>query len=239
VPEAKLLLGDIVFKGSVHLKKGEFLSRLESFLKKRGKPLVDISELLSIPGFGSINLFYEPSSQPLKKGEVVIRDIALGDLFTLSSQAPKLEPLLFSDSVCALLSLRRPAWNDAQTFKETFNKISKQFKSDMGEKWQTNWNILTPLYGKTPRNFNELQKILSQQFDPCVYTVISSGKVNNVEQKCVALIVKEKKEENSQQESNPEAAQRKENDSLEQKRDDKDKKKETKNQFKVARVYWL
>ena len=157
---------------------------------------------MSVSGFETLALFYNPPERPLKKVSTPERLIALSDLFTIWTSTAAIEPWLLSDVTCLLWGLRRPQWNDDQKLKETFKKAISQFKKDLGTKWSENWNVLAPIYGKTP-NFNVIQKILSQQFDPTVYTVISSGKVHDVQQKLLAVLVKKESPRTSPPGSTP------------------------------------
>jgi hypothetical protein len=228
-PEFKNILGAVTLKGKVKLAPGEFLKRLTEFMRKRGKPIDDISELMSVPGFETLALFYNPPERPVKKGQSPERLIALSDLFTVWSSSSSIEPWLLSDIVRLLWGLNRPKWNDADTMKETFKKTISQFKKGLGAKWNENWQVLAPIYGNTPRNFNVVQKILSQQFDPTVYTVISSGKVHDVQQKLLAVL--EKKEMPSTS---------KDNSSKKQEKPEVQKKTaEPGISFKIVKLYWL
>lgn len=198
-PEIQNLLKQLALQlpdSKTNLKAGELYALLNDYLKKRGKPLEDLSQLLEIPKLSAISFWYDPPTKSLKNVQPQQqRTIALNDLFTIWTPDAKIEPWLFSDATCAVLGLRRPLFDDAQKMGEIYKKVVSQFKPDLGAQWVQNWSILLPLYTKTPQAINEIAKILSQQFDPTVYTVISSGTVQEIEQKVLAVLMKQKKEQ--------------------------------------------
>ena len=215
--EIKPHLESLILTGDIKLHRGEFIAKIIEFFKKRKRPLDDVSELLKIEGFTKLQLFYEPPMQVQKKEQAPLRSIALADLFTVWTEDEKINPLFLSDSATALLELRRPEFNDSEKMKSVFDKIIDSFLRSYTSVWNEHWDLLLPLYGKVPPNpgFASKSKILSQQFDPTVYTVICCGKVNGVEQRILVIIAANK----SQNEN---------------------KKNETmQSLFKVVKTYWL
>ena len=225
-PEFLPLFEKLEIKRVAPTFKEKFVRQLTDYLVKRGRELDDISELLEIEGFENLDLFYNPPRfSPPKYSQEEIRHIALQDLFTVWSEKDKIELLFSSDSFHALLDLRRPKWNDAQAMKDQFKKVISKFKSDLGKNWKDNWETVQPILGRRPDKLELFQKILSQQFDPSVYTVISCGKVNNVEQKLLAVLVKQKETESKTgQEGKKEAT---------------GTTQSPKEYFNILKVYWL
>lgn len=94
---------------------------LTTFLKKRKRPLDDISELTEL---GPFQLWYCPP-EPVKKGqEPSIRPIGLYDFFTVWSSSTGINPLLFSDGICRVLGLRAPRADDTTSRKEIFDHVA-------------------------------------------------------------------------------------------------------------------
>src|SRR3989304_4698029 len=63
---------------------GEMLNRMVEFFKQRKRKLDDISELLAISGFQTLDIFYRPPHLPAKgKKAEPNADLALQDIFTI------------------------------------------------------------------------------------------------------------------------------------------------------------
>lgn len=184
--------------GKKLLGRGEVLKRLTNFMRSKKKPIKDISELLAIEDFSELPLFYIPQSAG--GGTNVLGEIALSDIFTVWTQTDDIEPWLLSNALAQMLGLRQRSPNDSvelaeRTFKDKIKKAIDGFQDDLGENWIMNWSRIEPIYGRSPMNLNEVQKIFSQQFDPEVYTVLSSAKVGETTQLLLALLEKETQQE--------------------------------------------
>jgi hypothetical protein len=228
--EIAFMLKKLAMKGK--LAQGVLLKKLTEFLKKRKKKLDDITELLNVDGFEGISLFYKPPKLPDKKkrGEPNVT-IALQDLFTLWRGKKEMEPMFFSDAMCAILGLRRPRANDSERIKEKFKQVIENFRADWGKDWEANWKHLQIIYDQKPALLKQIKGLLSQEFEPRVYSVLSCGKVAGVEQCLLAVI--EKSEELQQE--------RKQDKGKEEKAvsDRAKQEKPTKPPFKIQRIYWL
>ena len=222
------------------LKSGEILKHLEELLKKRKKKLDDISELSMLPGFETLDIFYKPPKPPnviseFKKESAVSNvNLAVQDIFTIWTEKPEVDPLFFSDAFCAMLGLRRPRANDAQVLQEKFQTLIESFKKDWGKNWDQNWKFLQEIYDEKPKFLKNILGIFSKQFEPTVYSVLSCGKVGNVEQRLLVVIKKVDKEEEPEKEKGKakQGAVKKQGD----KGDKASKKQKT---FKIIRSYWL
>lgn len=160
-------------------------SQLQEFLKKRKYPLNDITELLEISGFSYFkeHVFYEPPS-----GNEKSRPIFLTDIFTTWTESSKLQPLLLSDSICALLGLKRADMKDSEQREKQIGMLLKNFKPDI--QWLSDWDrILKPFYKKDfkalPRG---IENMLDNQFSPKVFSVISYGSTKEITQRIFAII---------------------------------------------------
>ncbi|KKP25414.1 MAG: hypothetical protein UR14_C0006G0047 [candidate division TM6 bacterium GW2011_GWE2_31_21] len=208
-----------------NIKGEKILKDLTDFFKRKNKPIEDLSELLEIDSLKSINLMYSPL-QRVEKTASGKEDstIYLQDFFTVYSESEKVEPWLFSHSLDVLFGVRLPKPNDASVMKENFVKAIDKFKLDLGSNWDVNWGALIPIYEKKPAAFQVLGKLLSQQFAPSVYTVISCGKIGNVEQKLLAVLVKQNPKTSSTNKGS--GSHKEEQENLAQ-------------YFKVIKVIWL
>jgi len=230
--EYDFLLKGLEIKGS--LPAGQVYNKIIEHFKTRKRKLDDISELLNISELGVLDIFYEPppKSFPGKKSQPNTT-IVLQDLFTIWTADEKIDPLLLSDSMCSVFDLRRPKADDAEKLKEAFKKIIDEFKKDWGKNWDENWKFLLPIYDKKPKILNNINKILFQEFGPQVYSVLSCGRVGNVEQKLLAILKKREDQKDKPAEKKPE-----EKTSSKVSQSETKKIKDSK-AFRVVKIYWL
>lgn len=209
---------------------GEMLTKLTDFFKKRKSKLNDVSELLTIPGFKALDIFYKPPAKPAKgKKSQPNTDLALQDIFTIWSDNETLDLLWLSDALCAIIGVRRPHADDPQVRKERINQFLQNFKKDMVQDWDNNWKILENLYDQKPKDFAQIKNIFSKVFGPKVFSVLSCGKIGHVEQKIVAIIREEVSNDsatNKQKENLPEEKK-------------SEQSSEPKKTFRILRIYWL
>lgn len=173
---------------------------LEEFLKKRDKPLTDVTELITIPSFANFNnyQFYLPPATTTQK-----RPLYLTDIFsTIAEGAPTIEPWLLSDSMLGLLAIERAQSQDHAAHAKLVQNIIKQFKPSAT--WTTDWaNRLQPLYKKDikelPPQFTEF---LNPSFTARTFSVISYGIVNGVTERLYLII--ELKESSDSKNNTPE-----------------------------------
>ena len=199
-PEYKKLLETLKFKKQ-QASGAQIVKQLTNYLKKRGRKIEDIS-LLQTQALKTVSqLFYQPPERSKNKRDSRPNEkLAIQDIFTIWSKSDKLEALFLSDALCAILGFRRPRAYDAQTRKEKFETVIKSFDPNKDENNPDYWKSLHPLYEQKGSFKVEDFKIFSSKFEPSVYSVLSSGKVGNVEQKLLAIIEKEsKKGEGSKQ----------------------------------------
>jgi hypothetical protein len=168
-----------------HLNNTDLFPAFEKFLKERQYKLRDVTELLTIKEFEIFkkNVFYEPSDQ----GESEKRPVYLTDIFTVWSGKPTVEPWLFSDSISALLGLKRADGKESIP-KAQIDDALKKFKVQTN--WSTDWDhVLAPLYGK---KFNTLPQgidaFIATTFGPSTFSVLSYGKIGSMTQKVLAII---------------------------------------------------
>lgn len=237
--EYNALLQGLEIKGT--FKPGEMAKKILDYLTKRKRKLDDVSELYEIPGFNQLSIFYSPPSEiSQKKGKFQPNStLTLQDIFTTWTDNASIDPLMMSDSVLAMLGLRRPLAHDAQTLKEQYKKFIDAFDPAWASDWLSNWKKVEPFLGNNTKLLKNLKDIFSKEFGPKIYSVLSCGKVGNVEQRLLAVVMKEKKEkkkdnkEQQQEKTSPEKDQEKKNEKKSK------QKKEPKEHFRIVRVYWL
>ncbi|MCF7799907.1 hypothetical protein K9L05_03880 [Candidatus Babeliales bacterium] len=206
------------------LPEGEILKRLTEFFKERKKKLDDVSELVEVSGLEFLDMYYQPPEKAQnKKPEKFNSTITLQDLFTVFTVDEKMELLFFSDAMLAVLGMRQPLASDAEKLKSSFNELIENFKKNWGTDWEKNWQYMAPIFGEYPKILKNISGILSKEFGPKIYSVLSCGKVNNVKQK-VLVVIKEMEEH---------VEKKGEEKSLE-KKDDSLKK-----YFKILKMYWI
>ncbi len=233
--EYEALLKTLEIPGKIPL--GELHNRLVEFLKKRGKKLYEVSELMGIAGLENLDVFYRPPNYPSrgKTAEPNV-DLYLTDIFTMWTNDPTLDPLVFSDALCAIIGMRRPRADDPRRMKDLFKQFASAYKKDLGADWEGNWKILQPIFGEKPKVLPALKDILAKKFSSKVYSVLSYGKINNVEQRVLA-IVKVMEEKSKKDDQKKDIA--KDSDTKDKPPQGQPDQKESRRYFKVVRLYWL
>ena len=213
---------------------GEIGPRILNFFKERQRKIDDISQLRSVPGFDALDIFYKPPELPAKgKKSEPNSDLALQDIFTIWSGTDKVDPLWLSDSMCAMFELRRPHADDAQTRRERFVKFGQEFKKEMAGDWDSNWKILDYLYDQKSKVIPDVKGLFTKQFGPRVYSVLSCGKVGQVEQQLLAVIREEDvKKKGAVKSQGATSNEKKAATGL-------DQEKEEGKRFRILRIYWL
>jgi len=213
-----------------------FIQEVTNFFKKRNKKLEDISQLQAGSETSVDKLFYEPPLRtPKQKNAKPNTGVALSDIFTTWTDTQGLEALFLSDALCALLRFRRPAAYDVMRRKGKFETVIKNFDPNVDQNKPEYWKMVNPLY-ETKTGFKiENVKIFSPKFEPTTYSVLSSGKVGNVEQTILAILEKvpqppdeSTKDKKSQQKEKSEATT-----------DKKEKTKRPALPFRIVQLYWI
>lgn len=226
--EYEALLKGLELPGKI--PAGEMFVRLTEFFKQRKRKLDDISELLAVPGFGALDIFYQPPSKQGKgKKSQPNTNLALQDIFTIWTEDEKIDLLWLSDALCAILGMRRPLADDAVTQKKRFAQFAQSFKKEMAHDWDNNWKILENIYDQKPKIFPEIKSLFTKGFGPNIFSVLSCGKVGQVDQYVLAVICVEEK---AKEEGNEDILD-------EKKQDESSSVGENEKKFKILRMYWL
>lgn len=231
------LLKSLEIKGK--LQAGELAEKLQGFLAKRSRKLEDISELAEIPSCKNLDIFHKPPEPPAKKGDPDMPSInlALSDIFTIWTNSQEINPLLFSNGLCAMFTLRQPLATDPEKMRKQFKQFQKHFKPEFARDWDAHWEVLQPLYQKKPPFFKDMQGIFSKEFGPRTYSVISYATVGKVTQRVLAIVKKVEKKQapkksassaDEQPQTTPDAKEPKE-----------EEDKGPKFEMKVLRLYWV
>lgn len=216
---------------------GELYTKFVEFFKKRKKPLEDISELYEVQGIDTLDIFYQPPAIPQGKDKAQANPrLALQDLFTVYTDNDQLEPLMLSDSVCAVFGLRRPLANDGERLKDRFEQTVEVFDKNWGSNWNENWRFLQVLYDARPRLVQDLGTVFSKQFGPEVYSVLSSGKVGDVEQRLLAVV---QRVDVASVMSPKDKSDKKKEESNDLSGESKDAQQQERYMFKVVKAYWI
>lgn len=186
----KKLLQELFVRIEKLVQAKELFKGFEKFLKDRQYRVNDVTELLTIKEFEPFkrSIVVEPVSAEKKSREKKEQlTIYLTDIFTTFSGKPQIDPWLLTDSVAAILELKRKESGEKED-KESMNELLKKFKRTMN--WATDWNTLfSKLYGK---EFSALpagiEALLNPTFDPKMFYIISYGTVGKITQKMVAIL---------------------------------------------------
>lgn len=160
-------------------------------MKEKKYRFNDPTELLA-PSFDLFKdaVFYEP---PTKDGQK--RPVYLTDLFTVWTGKRSVNPWLLSDSIAAVMGLKRAQVKDIAEKKNKVAQWLKQFK--LKNQWQTDWNnVLKPLYGKEFNSIpKSLQPLVNDTFEARIFSILSYATVGRVTQRLLAIV--ERPEDNS------------------------------------------
>lgn len=163
------------------------LASLQQYLKKRGYPLNDITQLLSIKEFAPFinQLFYEPTVEKKAKEKPTLY---LADLFTVHSGKATIEPRLLSDSWLGVLQMKQAVRSEIEKRTELVKKLIKQFKQTAV--WKSDWNTqLKPIYQKELQSLPKgIDSLLGVQFDPRRFTMRIESTVEGVVQRLLVLV---------------------------------------------------
>ncbi|KKP24320.1 MAG: hypothetical protein SZ59_C0002G0166 [candidate division TM6 bacterium GW2011_GWF2_28_16] len=224
----KLLVG-LEIKGK--LKPGEILKKLTEFLRERKRPLDDVSQLVGLSDLSAVDLFYLPPVKAENKEKAKPNtQIYLQDLFTTYTDNEGLEFLFLSNSLLNIFGLRQPLFDDAITLDKKFNKIISTIKKDYVTNLIPSWEMYSPIFGKNNKVLDAFKQILSKEFGPKVFSVLSYGKVDNIEERLVTVI-KETETKNEEKETAGNLVQ---NQNLA-----KPQEQESNKVFKIIRMYWI
>lgn len=179
----------------------ELFAALETFLKNRKYPLYDITELLTIKEFAIFrnHIFYKPMDKKTDGNKSDSKaNIYLTDLFTTFSDKNTLEPRFFSDSMLGVLKLAQTATTDQAKRTEQIKNMEKNFKSKA--QWPGDWATqLKPFYEKELQSLlSGLDSVLSTQFNPMQFSILSYGTVGAVTQRLLAIVTRNKRARNGE-----------------------------------------
>ena len=163
---------------------------LAAFLQKKDTLLEDPTQIL--PFFELPLVINQPN--PKAKTHSAPQTTLL-DVFSAWNTTGKINPLFFSRSCSTLLKLKAstPATRDDKDQKELYHRIAETVSKEWGSDWEKNWSALTPLYGAKPQMSAETTSLFSEAVEPTVFSVVSCGIVQGVEQRLYAIIQKHKK----------------------------------------------
>ena len=168
-----------VFNALKERTGADLFAEFEKFLKDRKYPINDITELLTIKGFDQFkdSVFYDPLiPQPQNKPGIV-----LTNLFTVSMPKAQVEPWLLSDSVLALLNLKRDKEKSADDLIKNY-KDRSDWKNDWAKALKVLYNID---YTALPKG---IASLLNPTFAPRFFNVYSVGTVGGVSVRLFAIL---------------------------------------------------
>lgn len=231
--EYAALLKGLEIKGK--LPAGELVAKLQEFLTKRARKLEDVSELVQIPACRNLDIFHKPPEPPAKKGdpEMPSTNLALSDIFTIWTKSQEINPILFSNGLCAMFGMRQPLATDPEKMKPQFKEFKKKFKPDFARDWDSHWEVLQPLYEKKPPFFKDIQGIFSKEFGPRTYSVISYATVGKVTQRVLVVIKKVEKKQDLKKSAT------RDNEESQESAEKKDKDSSPQFEMKILRLYWI
>jgi hypothetical protein len=218
------------------LADGSMTVKLGTFFKKRRHRVTDVSALASIAADTHLPLWYEPvpaaNPEARAKAPGPPRDIALQNVFTTWNKGGKISPLLLSDSLAAVLKLRRPQGTDPYKRKANYEELAKKYVPAISKGNEIVWKALQGIWEAKPKLSKELLDLFSPVVEPRFFSVLSCGKVAGVKQTALAILERVERDNKTAQEGNtkqsPPSTQKKAASS-----------KPARPLFKIRRVYWV
>jgi len=172
-----------IFDRAATLMQGSNLfTTYVDLMQERSTVINDATELLTQPSYNIFAnaIFYDPQNTS-EDGNQSKHPLYLEDLFTTWPHTRMLEPWLLSDSICAVLGLKR-------TVKKDKENVPQELPTTFV--WDKDWDTyLAPLYGKKYMELPEfIRSILATKFEPRLFSVLSYGKIGRVTQKMLAIV---------------------------------------------------
>lgn len=170
-------------------KPKDLTSGLTSFLQKKDVLVEDPSQAGPFFELPLIVNQVNPKARGAQKDHP-----ALLDVFSLWNTTQKINPLFFSRSCSSLFKLKssQTVTRDDKDQKELYHRIAETVSKEWGSDWEKNWSALTPLYGAKPQMSAETTALFSEAVEPSVFSVVSCGIVQGIEQRLYAIINKRK-----------------------------------------------
>ena len=169
------------------VKSGSFAELLTTFLKERGYPLTDISQLVADKRFEKLRdrLFVTPNG-----------GLALYDLFTVETQQAQIQPWFITSGVGQVLGFKVGKMLDAKIWQKSIEKLPASVGTLI---WQQQWDTLVaPVYGKEYAKLtNEVKSMFAQKFESAPFSVVSYGKFGAFTTRVYAIIEEKKSEQGS------------------------------------------
>lgn len=160
------------------LKSGNFAEFLSAFLKERGYPLDDLSQLIADKRFEKMRdrLFMTPDG-----------GVALFDVFTLETQQAQIQPWFITAGLGSVLSFQVGKGIDKKVWQKSLEKVPASMST---LKWQDQWDqLLAPVYGKEYGKLTgEVKSLFAEKFESAPFSVVSYGKFGAFTTKVYAII---------------------------------------------------
>ena len=170
-----------------------YQSSIDFFEQRKHIWLNDVTELLNARGFAKFS-DYVFARMPVTKKEKKPH-LFLTDLFTPQSRYGKLDPWVLSNSVRLVLGMRSPDDSKIQDGLKT--ALTKSYKKNYN--WRVDWDmIFKPVYGiEYAALGEEIASLLSPEFNPVAFTVVSYATVGKVTQGVFSLLLRKKQQDQS------------------------------------------
>ncbi len=160
------------------LKSGNFAEFLSAFLKERGYPLDDLSQLIADKRFEKMRdrLFMTPDG-----------GVALFDVFTLETQQAQIQPWFITAGLGTVLGFQVGKGVDKKIWQKSLEKVPASVST---LKWQQQWDtLLAPVYGKEYGKLTgEVKSMFAEKFESAPFSVVSYGKFGVFTTKVYAII---------------------------------------------------
>lgn len=186
----KLLSGISLQHGSKNKEQKQLSQELARVLKKRGKPLEDLSQLFTDTYFKRIALHSFPDVTKEKDD----KKLFMYDVFTVAHDRSTIQPVFLSSDIKKAFGMK-PLPREQGEREKKIKKVIANLQEQ--NKWDTVWDrTLAELHGSS---YSKLSSALTKFFDEAVgattISVLSYGKIGGVTQKIYALLERSKSDD--------------------------------------------
>ncbi|MBM3894763.1 hypothetical protein FJ366_04175 [Candidatus Dependentiae bacterium] len=197
------------------------------------KEIMDATQLHQIIDYP---FFISPASSEVKKRKNgYFQSPATTDIFTTWSKENKINPLFLSHECKKILSIKTPEYKTKgdKNEKDFYHQVALTISKEWGSDWNKNSQLLASLYKTEVSLPKEIQTVLTEAIEPEIFSVLSCGVVQGIEQRIYAVIRR-----NGRKPAQEPATEAKKN--MDKNQDEKLKTVlSSDGEFGVLRTYWI
>lgn len=162
------------------MKASDLFDSFEKYLKKRGTPFNDVSELFNITEFAKVF-----PAQLIHKGSQASKNLYLGELFTVSTDHDTINCVGLSRSFALLVGAKQENMIELLQQKEKMQEVMKL--SSAGEQGLT--TFFDKVYGVDFKNIpQEFKSLLTMNFELNIFSIVLTASAQKIASTIYAII---------------------------------------------------